>query len=235
MFPASSERMLVQDFFANGRGFFVEVGANEPRAGSQTFHLEQLGWDGILIEPQPDLAVALRQSRKAKVYAVACSAPENSGRSMSLTLAGIYSTLNVRPSNAKAQTEGAIDVPVRTLDEILNQAQAPPPIDFLSIDVEGHEISVLRGFDFQRWKPRLILIEDIVLDRRLHSFIKAHGYVWMRRTGINSWYVPGTAAIKLSGYERLQLIRKYYLGVPLRRFRQLSRHVRRKLGLIREA
>ena len=53
-------------------------------------------------------------------------------------------------------------VPTRTLDSILEEAEAPAPIDLLSIDVEGHETEVLRGFDFGRWQPLLILIEDHV-------------------------------------------------------------------------
>ena len=62
---------LVAAFFGDIKGFFVEVGANDPRERSQTWHLEQAGWTGILIEPQPDLARELRAKRVAKVFAVA--------------------------------------------------------------------------------------------------------------------------------------------------------------------
>jgi len=84
---------LVAAFFGDSKGFFVEVGANEPQDGSQTWRFEQLGWDGVLIEPQQDLAERLRQRRRAKVYAVACSSLENSGKSMMLHIAGIHSSL----------------------------------------------------------------------------------------------------------------------------------------------
>ena len=68
---------LVAAFFGDIKGFFVEVGANDPRKRSQTWHLEQAGWTGILIEPQPDLARELRAKRVAKVFAVACSSPDD--------------------------------------------------------------------------------------------------------------------------------------------------------------
>lgn len=139
MLHPRDETRLVREFFESQRGYFVDVGANDPTDWSQTFHLEQLGWDGVLIEPQPDLAEALRRSRKARVYAVACSAPENAGQSMPLKLAGAYSTLNPALRVAHANIAGSVDVPVRTLDEVLDEARAPSPIDFLSIDVEGHE------------------------------------------------------------------------------------------------
>jgi hypothetical protein len=62
---------LVGAFFGDIKGYFVEVGAKEPRERSQTWFLEQAGWTGVLVEPQPDLAVQLRAKRKARV--VACS------------------------------------------------------------------------------------------------------------------------------------------------------------------
>jgi FkbM family methyltransferase len=229
MLLPDDETRLVREFFQSQPGYFVDVGANDPTDQSQTFHLEQFGWDGVLIEPQPDLAEALRRSRKASVYAVACSSPENSGRSMPLTLAGAYSSLNTVLRVATAKVSGCIDVPIRTLDEVLADAGAPSPIDFLSIDVEGHELEVLRGFDFGRWRPRLILIEDHVLDRRLHNYLVARGYAWIRRTGLNSWYVTGPSAPRIGPYGRLQFARKYYLGVPIRRLREALRRFRQRI------
>ena len=80
--PSDFEMRLVAAFFRGNEGYFVEVGANDPHERSQTWHLEQAGWTGVLIEPQPDLAARLREARKAKVFAVACSSPGNSGRQM---------------------------------------------------------------------------------------------------------------------------------------------------------
>jgi hypothetical protein len=45
----------------------------EPRERSQTWLLEQSGWTGVLIEPEPDFAGELREKRKAKGFVVACS------------------------------------------------------------------------------------------------------------------------------------------------------------------
>ena len=70
--PDEREQQLVRRFFDDARsGFFVEVGANRPQQQSQTWHLEQLGWSGVLIEPQPNLADELSRLRRAKVFAVA--------------------------------------------------------------------------------------------------------------------------------------------------------------------
>ena len=171
------EQALVREFFGGGRrGFFVEVGANRPQFASQTWHLEELGWTGVLIEPQPDLADALRQARAATVFAVACSSPANAGRRMRLYVAGALSSLDRDRMAPGAEPEQVIDVPVRTLDDILIEAGAPQGFDLLSVDVEGHELEVLGGFDFARWQPRLILLEDHVGNLDRHRFLTAAGY-----------------------------------------------------------
>jgi hypothetical protein len=57
VFPAGREEALKADFFRNtATGFFVDVGADAPQDGSQSFALERRGWSGVLVEPQPDFA-----------------------------------------------------------------------------------------------------------------------------------------------------------------------------------
>ena len=77
---------------------------------------------------------------------------------------------------------------------------------------------------------RLILIEDLVLDHRLHRVLTGRGYKWVRRTGLNSWYVPADAPMDVSLEGRVQFVRKYYLGVPFRHLREALRRARRRLG-----
>jgi FkbM family methyltransferase len=226
----AQETALVRRFFAGReRGFFVEVGANEPQQRSQTWHLEQAGWSGILIEPQLDLAEQLRQARSAKVFAVACSSPDNAGRTMPLHVAGPLSSLDRGGMAAGASPERIIDVPVRTLDQILSEAQAPSPIDFLSIDVEGHELDVLHGFDAARWQPRLILLEDHVTDLAKHKFLTHAGYRLIRRFDNNGWYVPADTETAITLAERWEILRKYYLALPFRMLRNALRRLRRDL------
>lgn len=227
IFPPEQETRLVQEFFqTRGDGFFVEVGANDPENWSQTLHLEKLGWRGVLIEPQPDLAEKLRQRRRAKVYGLACSSPKNAGTTMVLQLAGIYSSLEKDLNISTVQAEKVIKVPVSTLDSVLGDAEAPVPIDFISIDVEGHEIDVLEGFGLARWRPRLLLIEDLAMNLRLHRYLNARGYRWVRRTGLNSWYVPQDSEMQPGVFGRTQFFRKYYLGLPFRHAREASRRIR---------
>ncbi len=227
IFPPDDETLMVREFFGNKpAGFFVEVGANDPVEGSQTWHLEQAGWSGVLVEPQPDLAETLRQTRTAKVCAVACSSPEYAGGTLPLHIAGPFSSFDPALMVAGVKPAAPIEVPVRTLDSVLTDAGAPAPIDFLSVDVEGHEINVLSGFDFVRWRPRLILLEDHVVNLTKHRFMQRAGYRLVRRTGLNAWYVPPEGALRLGWVGRWQMLRKYYLGLPFRILRDFGRRLR---------
>ena len=214
-------------FFGNIKGYYVEVGANDPRERSQTWHLEQQGWTGVLIEPQPDLAATLRAERKGKVFAAACSSPAKAGQELPLYVAGPLSSLDRRSMAPGATPEKVIRVPVRTLDSILEEAGSPAAFDFLSIDVEGHEIEVLQGFDLARWRPRLIMIEDHVADLSKHRYLNAAGYRIIRRYENNGWYVPRDSAVACRWADRWEILRKYYLALPFRMLRNLSRQVRK--------
>ena len=219
VFPQAADEDLKRAFFADTeRGFFVEVGANDPRWISQTFAMEQRGWTGVLVEPQPDLADALRRERSAKVFAVACSSRAAAGSWLTLHLAGPQSSFDQKLNSGEVKPHGTISVPVTTLDDILIEAGAST-IDFVSIDVEGHELQVLDGFSLERWRPRLLVIEDLLTHTRLHRHLTGRGYRWIRRTGIDNWYVPAKAAAPLGIDGTWQFFNKVYLGTPFRRAR----------------
>jgi Methyltransferase FkbM domain len=114
-------------------------------------------------------------------FRAACSSPKNAGRELPLHIAGPLSALDRARMAPGASPERVINVPIRTLDSILAEAGTPHGFDFLSIDVEGHEIEVLRGFDIARWRPRLILLEDHVADLSRHRYLAAAGYRIIRR------------------------------------------------------
>lgn len=235
IFPPDEEARLVREFFGgDSKGFFVEVGANDPKEGSQSWHLESLGWNGILIEPQPELAAKLQSARTASVFAVACSSPGRAGRAMPLHVAGPFSSLEPALVVTGIRSEKVIEVPVKTLDEVLADAHAPSPIDFVSLDVEGHELDVLQGFDLQRWHPRLILLEDHVSGLAKHFFLSRAGYRLIRRTGLNGWYVPREKALKLDLVGRWQILRKYYLALPFRLLRDCKRRLRDRVAFRRK-
>jgi FkbM family methyltransferase len=231
IFPDADEERLKSEFFGAGAGFFVDVGANHPQHGSQSWPLEQRGWSGVVVEPQPHLAEKLRELRKARVFEVVCSSPRNAGKTFPFYLADMHSSLNPQLVTTSRAPHGTVDVLARTLDDILAEAGAPRQIDFVSIDVEGHELDVLAGLDLRRWRCRLILLEDHVTSLAAHRFLVRQNYSLIRRTGLNGWYVPAEDAPSLSIGGRWSLMRKYYLGLPVRRLREYKRRLRSRIRM----
>jgi FkbM family methyltransferase len=224
--PHHREEQLVRAFFGGAEnGFYVEVGVRHPTEGSQSWHLETAGWTGVLVEPQPDLAAFLVTARKAKVFAVACSSPDNAGRSTPLAAAGPLSSIESGRMAPGAIAKYLIMVPTRTLDSVLEEAEAPTPIDLLSLDVEGHELEALLGFDFKRWR-----IEDNVFNLHKRRFLKESGYRLIRHVGNKGWYVPVDAPTDVSWNDRRGMVRKYYLALPFRMARNALRRAGRLIG-----
>lgn len=223
------ETHLVWEYFGRKKdGIFVEVGANDPVAGSQTWLLEQNGWRGVLIEPQSAHQARLKEQRKgSQVFQVACSSPEKEGEmDLLLSAENGASTLQRQVDSHGAKFIGAERVKVTTLNKVLELAGVKQ-MDFLSLDVEGHEIDVMRGLDFKKFRPALVLIEDGVRDLGKHRYLTRNGYKLVKRTSLNNWYVPRDVPFHMTFWlERLELWRKMYLGLPFRKIRLFLRRRR---------
>jgi len=125
IFPAEVEPALTAEFFqSDPPGFFVDVGAHDPVAYSQSYDLEQRGWNGILVEPLPNMAKRLRAQRKAQVYEVACSSPDDDRKLLAFHVADLYSTLQTKSVAVGAVRTGQIKVQGATLDSLLQGQRA---------------------------------------------------------------------------------------------------------------
>ena len=83
-----------------------------------------------------------------------------------------------------------IKVNLRRLDTILREhASDIDRIDILSVDVEGWELEVLKGLDFRRYKPRVIIVENLFLEESYGTYMKGIGYVLWKRLPPNEVYV----------------------------------------------
>lgn len=229
------EKQQIREFFANKRdGICIEVGANEPvSVCSQSLHLEQkLNWRCLLIEPNPVLAEKARELRPdAIVYEAACSSPEHIGV-MQLNIPIDENNQEVTGHAALEQNADehnythhkVVDVKANTLSNILSETGITDP-DFLSIDVEGAELDVLLGFDFQRSRPKLILLEDKHLYLQKHLLLKRNGYKLVRRLNRNCWYIPKEVAgpdVSLS--DKLKLLKRMYLSIWFKKVQYAMRH-----------
>jgi FkbM family methyltransferase len=191
------DRHLQALFGGKTAGACVEVGANDGRTGSNTLFFEQLGWDCVLVEANPELCAVLRRERTGQVFECAASAEEGVATlqlSEGEAWANQISTICVGEAAERALNRGrvttrAVQVRTRPLDDILGEAGLAT-IDFITIDVEGHELEVLKGLTLDRWRPAILIIEDNIrfTGHRVREHLNRQGYVRFFRTGINDWY-----------------------------------------------
>jgi len=219
--PASEAPRICEFFAGQSAGFFVDVGACEPKAGSQTWLLEERGWSGLLVEAQGRYIERLRAERpRSKVVHAACAGPGHPD-CVEFHLADVptHSSLVTHLVDAGTRYIGTERVRAVTLDELLAEAAAPE-VDFVSIDVEGTQFEVLQGFSLGRYRPKLLLIEDHLRNLRTHRHLCRQGYRLVKRTGLNNWYIPAGAPFGMStAVERLRLWKKVWLNTPFRKLR----------------
>jgi FkbM family methyltransferase len=219
--PAWESELVWNAFNQRSDGFFLDIGANEPKHASQTWFLEQKGWRGVLVEPQKVLCERLEAQRpNSRVIRAACGPPGHMPE-MTLHVAAEPSKSSLVRNLVDAGTSyvGTELAPIKTVDELLLEA-GKPKLDFVSIDVEGTQLDVLRGFNLQRWKPALLLIEDHLHNLDVHRFLKQRNYILVKRTGLNNWYTPRDRPLRLSNvFERMRLWKKVWLNTPFRKLR----------------
>jgi FkbM family methyltransferase len=219
--PVSKVELVWQFFGRRKDGVFVEVGANEPQPGSQTWFLEERGWHGFLVEPLSRFYERLRQARpQSRVFQVAWGGPGHP-KEMPLYVAESPSKTSLVKNLIEASTKCVQTemVKMMTLDAVLEEA-GNPCVDFVSIDVEGMQLDVLRGFTLSHHQPALLLIEDHLHHLKVHRHLKRQGYRLVTRTGLNNWYVPKDRPFTLATpSERLRLWKKVWCNTPFRKLR----------------
>lgn len=139
---------LNQDIFALlanhfRSGFFVEIGANDGFALSNTVYLEeQFGWNGLLVEANPQYLDSLKK-RTAKSVIAAVVEKDGYYDFCSAGLYGGVAALLDKTHEKRTQNTSCIRVWGTTLERVLEENGAPEIINFISIDVEGAEVPIV--------------------------------------------------------------------------------------------
>lgn len=159
-------------------GYAAEVGANDGVSGSNAKHFEDKGWTVVCVEPNPRLAEIGRKNRKLW-REVACGSVQAKGVPFTIVWNypwGSFSGFHTHevPSNLNApdfKGQDVVTVNMDTLNHILEDCKFPR-LDLLTIDVEGHELEVLKGIDLDRWRPKIIVAE--AWDKKAQDSITEH-------------------------------------------------------------
>ena len=188
------DRWITQRVFPGVRdGYFVDIGSGHGIKDSNTNVLEDLGWSGVCVDPFP----TNMENRTCKVFSeVAYSSP---GRTVSFTraghLGGISDHLNLWASDERLAKAKTVELTTTTVDEILERAQAPRYLYYVSLDVEGAEYEVLQGFDLARYRVGALTVEHNFEEpkrNRIREHLEQHGYELVMSMKYDDWYLPAS-------------------------------------------
>lgn len=194
-FAQFGEDRILNQMLNKAKGNCVEVGGFDGITGSNTYFFERIGWRCIVVEPMPDFCRKIRSVRQCEVVEVAAS--DRSGEVEFFVAAGVETLSTIerddkhfaRIKSLSSEEIKKITVKTARLNDILLE-RGMTDIDFLTIDVEGHEMSVLSGMSFLEISPRIIIIEDNSNGEssEVKDFMRAASYTRFLRTGCNDWY-----------------------------------------------
>ena len=180
-------------------GFYIDVGAWDSNSDSVSKWFYDRGWSGINVEPVQEWFVTLERDRPRDVNLnIACS--DHNGTLAFHYLAGTGLS-TPRADWAKLQREEyghqhrEMVVPCMTLADICHRyVPEGKAIDFLKIDVEGHEAEVIAGGDWATYRPTIVVAEAIVAGTGAPFYehwepeLLGYGYEFVESIESNRWY-----------------------------------------------
>lgn len=173
------------------KGFYVDVGANHADLHSVTKLYYDKGWQGINIEPNPILYKQLQQKRRRDIN-LNIGVSDRNGKLSFRTypnqdgLSTFSDVIKKLHEDDGYEYEDS-DVQVKTLSSIL-KAQKVTQIDFMKIDVEGYEVEVIQGGDWEKYRPKVVVVEATVR-HQLDPLMKKLEYRLEFFDGLNNYYV----------------------------------------------
>jgi FkbM family methyltransferase len=226
------------------RGFYIDVGAADPDIHTVTRAFYERGWSGINVEPRAEPFNALNR-RRGRDINLRLALSDVRGEQVfhvvgEPTLSTLDSTL-AEHHRASGFAVHEARIAVNTLADVCRR-YAKSDIHFLTIDVEGAELQVLRGADFVNFRPWIVLAEAVFPNRQIEThqtwepvLIQAdYRPVWF--DGLNRFYVAAERYAELSPHFRLppNVFDGYILADPAKdaRERELA-ETRAELEILR--
>lgn len=184
------------------RPTYLDIGANDPVKFSNTYLLYTLGFRGLLIEPDPDLARALSRKRPGDVVLQAGinidGACEATLYRMNQPTLNTFSKADADEACAQGpyRIEEEVTVPMLSAAEAIRGHLGGRP-NFVSLDAEGLDLAILERFDFEADRPELVCVETVDfcetnLGRprtEVYALLAARGYFAHSRSHINGLFV----------------------------------------------
>lgn len=202
-YSQEGEDMILRRLFENRKeGFYVDVGAYHPTLYSNTYFFYRMGWRGINIEPNPHCIELFYKYRPRDINLAVGVSDVTTNLTYYMFNEPALNTFEEDIAKRPTRNEeryyptGKAVIPVQRLEMILSKhLPETRKIDFLSVDVEGHELKVLRSTNWERFRPVCLLVEVLYSDleeiirSELHRFMKDADYKLHAKTANTLFYM----------------------------------------------
>jgi hypothetical protein len=194
-FSYCGEDVALARLLPDSKGFYVDIGAFHPKFLSNTYFLWKRGWRGINVDVDDYKVALFRRFRPGDTNLTTGISSEDGARTFYFQEGGSFGSMSTfEPDFARSRADkmgraiGSRTVPVRTLTSIcelhlpLQNDGSYVPIDFLNIDVEGHEFEILTALDMSRFRPRCLCVEihadgiSELAESPTYQLLRDHGY-----------------------------------------------------------
>ena len=188
-YSQEGEDMILRRLFEKQTiGFYVDVGAHHPKRFSNTYFFYKKGWSGINIDAMPE---SMKPFNKIRPRDINIEKPVSDRKQVLTYYAFNEPALNGFSKELSEQRDGqgnyfiqfTKDIETATLEQILDEnLPKNQEINFLSIDVEGLDFMVLKSNNFEKYKPKVILIEILgssladIDNNEISKFLKEYNY-----------------------------------------------------------
>ena len=193
---------FVFDVLKIARPSYLDIGAHHPSYLNNTFAFYEAGSQGVNVEPDPDLFARFPTERPRDTslnIGIGERAGELDFYVMSARTLNTFSAEDAKAatSGGRVRIERTLKLPVRPVAEVLTEQFPQAAPDFLSLDVEGFDLAILRAWDFGRWRPLVACVETIRYDGGRHAgqtpeigeLLTDQGYFIYADTHVNTIFV----------------------------------------------
>lgn len=182
---AGQDQVIDRVFKGKTGGTFVDIGAFDGVTGSNTIYFEKWrGWTGVLVEPVEAMRNVALSLRSAPCLPYAVADQRGTAQFMAVTkgytqMSGLLDSYDadlLQKVRADARhSEDIITVETRTIADILDESGLTAP-DFVSLDIEGGEISALQAFPFESYGVKTWSIENNGGGPEIAQIMRENGY-----------------------------------------------------------
>ncbi len=202
---------VMRAFGERAEGFYIDIGSGHPVYDNMSLAFYLKGWHGITVEPNPWLAQLTRavRPRDRHVEAVIGATSGQAAFHVVREFHGLSTTIAEHAAKAQSQfgrEADAITVPMLTLRDLC-EMHAPPSFEFLKVDVEGAEPDVLLNGDWQKFRPKVVIVEALApytlapAYEQWEPFLARHGYRYVLFDSLNRYYLADEAGDLAPAFE----------------------------------